>query len=413
MDIQKIQHSEFMEVIPSGRLDEYWASHLEHCLEQVVRGGVHRIRLNMSSITYLSSAGIGILMKCYKQLHDINGSFTVIRPSPAVKHILDMTRLSPVLIADNLTESTPAAAVKPTRKIEHKGADFEVLDYLPGASMTCLAVGDPRLTERSSYGEQDVRRLSFPEHTIGLGLGAFGADFEDCRGRFGEFLAVAGAAAYLPTDGSNVSDYMLSAESFVPEVKVLFGLLCDGNFAHLARFEASKESRSTKLSDVIEVCLKIAASDAVAVAMVVEAAGLVGAVLRRSPASSPAAQAFSHPQIRNWISFTAEPAYAGSLCLLAGVAARNAGSILRPLLRSIGKGTDATGHFHAAAFRYQPLRKDEIDLRTTIRTLFETRSLQGILHVLADHRTGAGAGESQFLRGACWIAPLSDVQGDL
>jgi hypothetical protein len=265
--------------------------------------------------------------------------------------------------------------------------------------------------ERCGYGEKDVRRLSFAENTVGLGVGAFGGDFEDCRGRFGEFLAVAGAAAYLPTDGSNVSDYMLSAGNFVPEVNVLCGLSCEGNFAHLARFEASKEVRSTKLSDVIEVCLQIAASDAVAVVMVVEAAGLVGAALRRSPAAFPGAQAFSYPEIRNWISFTAEPAYAGSLCLLTGVAARNAGSALGPLLRGIGKGTDAAGHFHAGAFQYQPLRKDGIDLRTTIRTLFETRSLQGILHLLADHRTAAGAGESQFLRGACWIAPLRDAQG--
>src|ERR1051326_5439133 len=106
MEIQTVQHGEFTEVIPNGRLDEYWASHLENSLEQVIRSGVHRIHLNMSSITYLSSAGIGMLMKCYKRLREIDGSFAVIEPSVPVKKLLDLTRLTPVLIADKVAGTT-------------------------------------------------------------------------------------------------------------------------------------------------------------------------------------------------------------------------------------------------------------------------------------------------------------------
>ena len=73
---------------------------------------------------------------------------------------------------------------------------------------------------------------------MAVGLGAFGNHFEDCQGRFGEFLAVAGAAAYQPTDGSNVPDYQMSEAMFVPELQVLYSLNCDGPFARLARFES-------------------------------------------------------------------------------------------------------------------------------------------------------------------------------
>jgi len=34
--------------------------------------------------------------------------------------------------------------------------------------------------------------------------GRSGEHFEDCQGRFGEFIAAGGAVAYLPTDGTNV-----------------------------------------------------------------------------------------------------------------------------------------------------------------------------------------------------------------
>ena len=59
--------------------------------------------------------------------------------------------------------------------------------------------------------------------------------------RGGEFLAVSGAAAYQPTDGSNVPDYLIAEGSFVPELQVLYSAVCDGSFARLARFEAKPD----------------------------------------------------------------------------------------------------------------------------------------------------------------------------
>jgi len=108
----------------------------------------------------------------------------------------------------------------------------------------CRVMGNSSPLERGEYREANMTAVSFPEATFGLGLGAFGSDFADCRDRFGEFLAVAGAAGYLPTDGASAPDYLLSAGSFVPEVRVLYGIRCEGQFAQLARFEAAKENRA-------------------------------------------------------------------------------------------------------------------------------------------------------------------------
>jgi hypothetical protein len=94
------------------------------------------------------------------------------------------------------------------------------------------------------------------------------------------------------------------------------------------------------------------------------------------------------------------------------VAAREAAGALAPMLRPLGKGTQATGHFHAAAFHYRPIRKHERDLRTTVRTLFESTALQGVLHLLADGREPEGAGESELMRGTCWVAPIRETKAD-
>jgi hypothetical protein len=41
-----------------------------------------------------------------------------------------------------------------------------------------------------------------------------------------------------------------------------------------------------------------------------------------------------------------------------------------------------------------------------VTSLFEHEQLLGVLHLLHDDRGSAGAGESEFIRGACWAAPI-------
>jgi len=194
-------------------------------------------------------------------------------------------------------------------------------------------------------------------------------------------------------------------------MSVLYGLVCEGAFANLARFEASKQSRAVKLSEIARTALEIANTDAAAVVMVAETAGLVGASLRKSPASGlPQAPGwFTYPEIRRWISFTAEPAYAGSQCLIVGVVARTSISTLAGMLRPLSANDSLTGHFHAAVFQYRPIKKGEIDMSTTVKSLMEAHSLQGMLHLLSDHREASGAGESEFIRGACWIGGIREI----
>jgi len=70
------------------------------------------------------------------------------------------------------------------------------------------------------------------------------------------------------------------------------------------------------------------------------------------------------------------------------------------------------GHFHAAAFSYRPVQRGQIDLKASIKTLFEGQALEGLLHLFTDDRTISGAGDSEFLRGACWIAPISTTTAE-
>src|SRR4029078_13178435 len=90
-------------------------------------------------------------------------------------------------------------------------------------------VGDATpLLQGGSYGPERCPAVALGGDSFAVGVGGLGQSFEDCQGRFGEFLAAAGAAAYLPTDGTNVPDYFLLGGSTLPRVRLCSGLLCDG-----------------------------------------------------------------------------------------------------------------------------------------------------------------------------------------
>src|SRR5438105_1206251 len=287
MEITKRQAGEFTEIIVKGRLDGYWADHLTEALEEVIRGGVDHIRLNLADVAYISSMGIRVLVQFYKHLAAIHGAFEVANPSEPVKRVLAMMRLGDMLMptaGPAGSNTAPAAGPESGRQMDRKTAAFEVFECTPNATLKCSLVGEPALLATCGFRKEHSRTVKFPESSMAVGLGAFGNHFEDCQGRFGEFLAVAGAAAYQPTDGSNVPDYQMAEAMFVPELQVLYSLNCEGPFARLARFEAKAGAGPVTLSELVEVCLEVAGSDIAGIAIVAESAGLLGAALRQSPA---------------------------------------------------------------------------------------------------------------------------------
>jgi len=239
-----------------------------------------------------------------------------------------------------------------------------------------------------------------------VGLGAFGRDYRECRGRFGELLAAGGVAAYLPTDGTNHPDYLLSAGAFVPTPQLLYGLACEGSFQRLLRFDAGVGGASASLGSIVRGCLDLQDAEIVGIVMVAESAGLVGAKLRKSPDADPLR--CDLPAVREWLSFSPERVHGQGVALLVGVVATSR-SALDPFLRPLEAEKSATAHFHAAAFPYRPLRKGQIDLRESVGALFEAETVQSVLHLLNDDRRIVGGGQSALVRGACWISPVTEI----
>ena len=405
MEITRKTGTDGLELAVEGRIDAYWADHLTAALDDAIRSGAGRVSLDLHGVAYLSSAGIRALLVAYRELGRVRGALRIVRPSNAVKSMLEMAGLLDLLV---LSPTEPKVAEARGNKIERSEGSIESWTLAGGGAVECRAIGDPSRLE-TGFDASHCRSETFPAGSFGFGLGAFGRDFDDCRGRFGELLAVGGASVYLPTDGTNVPDFLIAGKGSAPEVRLLYGMRCEGRPTVHVRFEAKPE-HTFSLHALVSLALDLLGAERAGVVVVGEATGLVGASLRRSPALAGDPFDFAFPDIRRWLSFTPDRAFPSSQALLVGVVARGAqtngaAAFLRPIDES---GT--SGHFHAAAFSHRPLPRGPLELEPTIAGLFEAEAPRGLLHLVRDDRAG-GLGESEISRGALWAAPIARVVG--
>lgn len=410
LNIVRHKRPDGLELAVSGRLDGYWADHLLEAVDEVLREGIHCLFLNLSETYYVSSAGVRVLMQAYRQFTSVNGSFRVVEPSPAVLQVLSLVGLASMLLAERAPDKPAAAQDQATRR-EVDGSVFDLYGSAAQSGIVCRPLGRPERLRSIGFTEADATILEAGRDVFALGLGAFGEDWNACRDRFGEFISVAGHAACQPTDGSNFPDYMMSSGAFIPRITVLYGLAFQGPFSRFLRFETDAARGPVGLSRILSVCLEESGAAAAAAVFVAESPGLLGASLRASPVARAAdgPDRFAYPAIRNWISYSPERLFPRTVAVAAGIVTRAAPLEMTAFLRPMGGSLSA--HFHGAAFGYHPLTKGRIELEPTLTRLFETGVLRGVVHLIADERAAGGAGESEFLRGACWFAPVERIVG--
>jgi len=414
MQITSIPHGDLLELRVAGRLDSEWAPTLRKSIEEALRQGYHALILDLAEVAYVSSAGLTVLVNAQKQFQAIRGFFGVGDAIGPAEQMIRQTGLAKMLLCDldavRRSRGQGRSTVQlPSHVAVGDFADFEVYDLDPTARIAWQVFGDPSRFANGMYAAGDVTEMHFTEETFAVGLGAFGGRFEDCAGQFGELLAVTGAVAQLPANGASVPDYQIARGEYVPTAQMLYGIRWFGSYARLLRFESDEFERHLSLTGLIEQGLALNETEAAAFVILAETSGLVGAALRKPPtmAATASMSRFDHPEIRDWLFFTPERAFPHSLAEVVGIAARAPVASLAPFLRPMSRSQSMHGHFHAAVFPFQPFKKRRIEMADSVLGLFDTGQLQGLLHLLHDERSISGAGDSEFVRGACWVGPLA------
>lgn len=419
MQIKTHNDKDFRELEVSGRLDAEWADTLQQAIEDALREGAHSLLLDLSQVVYMSSAGLGVLVRAQKQFQRIRGSFGVKDVDGPVGELIRLTGLSKLLLwnAQIFSSSViaPLGAVHSvSRMVYAKHADFTVYDLEPKATMDWSVIGNPARLESGQYEADDAAPTEITESTIALGLAAFTEEYTDQQASFGEMLALAGTVAVQPAGKSQRADYQSIQGEFRPQPEVLYGIKLAGSPSHLLRFDINQRDRSASLTDLVDEAMEAMKYEAAGVVFLAETSGLVGATLRRLLTERVSGDSrFDHPEIREWLSFAPERIHANAVVAIVGVALRATAQDrykkLLPFVRPMRSSDDLLGHFHAAVFPFQPFKKRKLDLNESVGALFSSGQLQAVMHLLNDDRPISGAGDSEFVRGACWISPLASA----
>ncbi len=394
----------------SGRVDGYWSKHLDEHLENTLREGYHHVALDLSKVNYMSSLGIRVLVKHAKTFRQINGIFGIAAASEVVDSLLKMAGLDAMLAWQKVRQADPGKS-KPLL-VEADGFSFEIKSIDSDQPMHCTLYGRPEKMQDEGFSAADNKLISFGDKRFGLGLGATGTGFEDCRDRYGEFVGLGNALVYSPAGASSAPDYMLKTGALIPSVNMLYGIVFEGSFEQQIHFQSSEKGAGIGLSNLLATVFKQTAYEKLAMVFIAEIQGLVGISLQRSPVhlSHSKQTIFRFPEVRENIHFTTEPVYQGMIAVVAGIAVRSGSNEFDDFVRPASPGGPFLQHFHAAVFSYHPIKKTNIDLGESIETLFEADKILSVMHLINDTREFTGAGETEFKNGVAWVSEIHSLK---
>lgn len=396
----------------SGRLDREWAGHLSNTLDDLLRQGVRTLVVDLSAVTYVSSAAVEVLARGQQELAALRGEVRLAGIPPAVRELFAVAGWDAQLQA--FAAGGPAGAELRQSSwqlpaLSVKSGEYQTSAIHGDGRLHCRLYGHPERLTHGGLGAEDCHLLRLTDETFAVGVGAIGGAPPEALERLGELVGVAGCAAYFPSDGARLADYLVSDGPAVPRVVLASGLGCEGSFSRLVRFNARPEAESVPLSELAGMCLDAAGAEAAGLVLAAETSGLAGVRLRRSPAGGDGPLAFDLPAVRDWLSFAPERTHAHTTTLLVGVVARAPQGPLAEHLRPVGPVGRLAGHLHALVFSYRPLPQRTVELGALVRGLFREHELLDVLHLLWDDRAEAGVGESSFLRGVGWVGPVTEI----
>jgi len=93
-------------VAVAGEIDVYTSPVLQERLVDVIKDGESHITLDMSSVTFLDSTGLGVLITALKRCRSADGDLVLVTAQPNVLKVLEITGLNDVFqVRDSADEN--------------------------------------------------------------------------------------------------------------------------------------------------------------------------------------------------------------------------------------------------------------------------------------------------------------------
>jgi len=426
MEIGIENRSDVTVITLCGRMDSSGAVQFNQRLEEEPIQG-KAVLMDMAEVDYISSAGIGALVREAKMLDDM-ACLGLINLSDYVREVLRMTGIDSVLHAfptygaamDALQRRLSQNAPK---RLGEDRTSAGVFSYTSGsdAAPALHVTGSLADVLHARVTPESLALRAFSPTEVSLGVGGLGGHADDCAPFLGETLTVGGAMLWRPTDGNERPD-MLAPEghSKTIGIRAAHGLAFASHFTEHCHFQAHSENGVTLgalYAQLLERAREAGHPEGglIGVAMLAEMDEVRAAGLKLSPIRDFAPTGhgrITDPQnVSRWFQADEEARHCDVTALIVGVAAERAEGTDAPenvffLHPSDAEPTRQLLVSHAAIFEKLPWPDDgsdiDDDMRATVRegVLLDMRRLLnssrikqakiGVAHIAEIHRQGAG-----------------------
>jgi len=100
MDIAETRHGLVFVVAPAGRIDSTTSEALEQALTRAVDAGQRRLVVDFGGVSYISSAGLRVLLVTAKRLKTQPGTLVLCALTDAVRQVFELAGFLPLFLVE-------------------------------------------------------------------------------------------------------------------------------------------------------------------------------------------------------------------------------------------------------------------------------------------------------------------------
>jgi anti-sigma B factor antagonist len=120
----EIQTSQAVTLLLDGEIDNNSSVALDKEISLMVGGPGNAVILDMEKVTFISSSGIGVIVKAQNMLKATGAELTMISLQPQVKRVFEIMQLTPLLNVFESREELDEYLLKIQNRIIEKGTSI-------------------------------------------------------------------------------------------------------------------------------------------------------------------------------------------------------------------------------------------------------------------------------------------------
>ncbi|MEL6589601.1 MAG: STAS domain-containing protein [Bacteroidota bacterium] len=97
MELQIIDQQAYITVKPVGEVDAHSSIQIDEKLQELIAQGHSQFHLDASELTYISSAGLGVIISQLDLLNEKQGKLIISGPTPGVMEVFELLGLNQLL----------------------------------------------------------------------------------------------------------------------------------------------------------------------------------------------------------------------------------------------------------------------------------------------------------------------------